>query len=139
MGLVIAWRVCQVLSNHILNRKLGLNLKRIQDVHVKRVVAQVSQTNRFTLYFGIQVDLMLEWDSRSHGRNLSGFNARMALVTAWKVDRFALYLRFRVDFKLESDLRSRRRNPSGFNARMGLVIAWKVSQTDRFALYWESE
>ncbi|KAF7832016.1 uncharacterized protein G2W53_014390 [Senna tora] len=29
----------------------------------KRVVAQVSQTDRFALYLGIRVDLMLEWDS----------------------------------------------------------------------------
>ncbi|KAF7831952.1 uncharacterized protein G2W53_014285 [Senna tora] len=29
----------------------------------KRVVAQVSQTDRFALYLGILVDLMLEWDS----------------------------------------------------------------------------
>ncbi|KAF7832240.1 uncharacterized protein G2W53_014573 [Senna tora] len=30
---------------------------------LKRVDAQVSQTDRFALYFGIRVDLMLEWDS----------------------------------------------------------------------------
>ncbi|KAF7812584.1 uncharacterized protein G2W53_033560 [Senna tora] len=29
-----------------------------------RVVAQESQTDRFALYFGIQVDVKLEWDSR---------------------------------------------------------------------------
>ncbi|KAF7831989.1 uncharacterized protein G2W53_014322 [Senna tora] len=29
----------------------------------KRVIAQVSQTNRFALYLGIRVDLMLGWDS----------------------------------------------------------------------------
>ncbi|KAF7844463.1 uncharacterized protein G2W53_001368 [Senna tora] len=29
----------------------------------KRVVAQESQTNRFALYSGIRVDLMLKWGS----------------------------------------------------------------------------
>ncbi|KAF7835558.1 uncharacterized protein G2W53_010417 [Senna tora] len=63
MGLVIARKVCEVMSKHIFNRKSRLNLKRIQEVEVKRVIAQVSQTYRFALYLGIRVDLMLEWDS----------------------------------------------------------------------------
>ncbi|KAF7832102.1 uncharacterized protein G2W53_014435 [Senna tora] len=63
MGLVIAWMVCKVMSKHILNRKSRLNLKKIQEVQVKGVVALVSQTDSFLLYLGIQVDLMLEWDS----------------------------------------------------------------------------
>ncbi|KAF7839108.1 uncharacterized protein G2W53_007590 [Senna tora] len=63
MGLVIAWKVCQLMLKHILILKSRLNLKRIQEVQVKRVVAQVSQTNRLTLYLGIQGYLMLEWDS----------------------------------------------------------------------------
>ncbi|KAF7832156.1 uncharacterized protein G2W53_014489 [Senna tora] len=53
MAVVIAWKVCEVMSKHILNRKLRLNLKRIQEVQVKHVVAQGSQTNRFALYLGI--------------------------------------------------------------------------------------
>ncbi|KAF7835408.1 uncharacterized protein G2W53_010267 [Senna tora] len=42
---------------------MRLNLKRIQIVQVKRVVAQVIQTDLFALYLGIRVNLMLEWDS----------------------------------------------------------------------------
>ncbi|KAF7824005.1 uncharacterized protein G2W53_022149 [Senna tora] len=53
MELNIAWKECEVMSNHILNGKSRLNLKRIQEVQVKRVVAQVSQTNRFAFYLGI--------------------------------------------------------------------------------------
>ncbi|KAF7844388.1 uncharacterized protein G2W53_001293 [Senna tora] len=49
------------MSRDILNRKLQLNLKRIQEVQVKRVFAQVTQTDRFVLYLGIRVDLMLKW------------------------------------------------------------------------------
>ncbi|KAF7841506.1 uncharacterized protein G2W53_003804 [Senna tora] len=63
MGLVIAWKVCEVMSKYILNRKSQLNLKRNEEVQVKCVDAQVNQTVRFALYLGIHVDLMLEWDS----------------------------------------------------------------------------
>ncbi|KAF7812470.1 uncharacterized protein G2W53_033446 [Senna tora] len=63
MGLLIAWKKCQVMFKDILNRKLRLNLKRIQEVQDKRVVAQVSQTDHFALYLKIRVYLMLEWDS----------------------------------------------------------------------------
>ncbi|KAF7832137.1 uncharacterized protein G2W53_014470 [Senna tora] len=63
MGLVIAWMECEVMSKRNLNRTLKLSLKRIQEVQVKRVVAQVCQTDHFALHLGIQVDSMLEWDS----------------------------------------------------------------------------
>ncbi|KAF7832154.1 uncharacterized protein G2W53_014487 [Senna tora] len=56
MGLVIAWKVYEDISKHILNPKSHLNLKRIQDEQVKLVVALVSQTDSFVLYFGIQLD-----------------------------------------------------------------------------------
>ncbi|KAF7844381.1 uncharacterized protein G2W53_001286 [Senna tora] len=60
MELVITWKVCDIMSKHILSRELQLNLKRIQEVQVKDVVAQVSQIDRFELYLGIRVDLTLE-------------------------------------------------------------------------------
>ncbi|KAF7839131.1 uncharacterized protein G2W53_007613 [Senna tora] len=61
MGLVIAWKELKVMSKHNLNQKSRLNLKRIEEVQVKRVVAQVSHTDRFALYLGIRVNLMLQW------------------------------------------------------------------------------
>ncbi|KAF7839122.1 uncharacterized protein G2W53_007604 [Senna tora] len=63
MGIMITCKECEVMSKHILNQKSRLNLKRIQEVQVKRVVAQVRQIDRFALYLGIRVDLMVEWDS----------------------------------------------------------------------------
>ncbi|KAF7821602.1 uncharacterized protein G2W53_027057 [Senna tora] len=64
MGLVIAWKVCQVMPKHILTLKSQWNLKKEHEKYkFKRVVAQVSQTDRFALYSGIRVDLMLEWGS----------------------------------------------------------------------------
>ncbi|KAF7832140.1 uncharacterized protein G2W53_014473 [Senna tora] len=63
MGLVIAWKECEVMCKNILNQKERLNLKIIQEVQVKRVIAQVSKTDRFVLYAGIRVKLMLGWDS----------------------------------------------------------------------------
>ncbi|KAF7839116.1 uncharacterized protein G2W53_007598 [Senna tora] len=62
-GVVIAWKECEGISKPILNGKSRLDLKRIQEVQVKLVVAQVNQTDRFALYLGIRVDLMLKWDS----------------------------------------------------------------------------
>ncbi|KAF7835553.1 uncharacterized protein G2W53_010412 [Senna tora] len=53
MGLAIAWKVIEFMSKLILNPKSRLNLKVIQEVQVKRVVAQVSETDRFALYLGI--------------------------------------------------------------------------------------
>ncbi|KAF7844389.1 uncharacterized protein G2W53_001294 [Senna tora] len=49
----MAWKVCEVMPKHILNPKSRLNLKRIHEVQVKCVVAQVSQIDRFALYLGI--------------------------------------------------------------------------------------
>ncbi|KAF7824003.1 uncharacterized protein G2W53_022147 [Senna tora] len=62
MGLVIVWKECEVMFKHNLDGKSRLNLKRLQDVRVKRVVAQVSQTDHYALCLGIQVDLTVEWD-----------------------------------------------------------------------------
>ncbi|KAF7841519.1 uncharacterized protein G2W53_003817 [Senna tora] len=63
MGLVIIWKECEVMSKHNINGKAQLNLKRIQEVEVKCVVAQLTQTDRFALNLGMRVDLMLESDS----------------------------------------------------------------------------
>ncbi|KAF7835175.1 uncharacterized protein G2W53_010034 [Senna tora] len=68
MGLVIAWEVCQVMSKHILNGKPRLNIKRIQEAEV-RTCCRTSESNGCVrVVLGIRVRLMLEWDSRSHGR-----------------------------------------------------------------------
>ncbi|KAF7835409.1 uncharacterized protein G2W53_010268 [Senna tora] len=105
MGHVIAWKECEVISRHILNQKSRLILKRIQELQVKSVFAQVRQIDRFVLYFG----------------NPSGFNARMELVIAWK------------DCEVRSEsnrsLRVLFENPRAFNPRMGHVIAWKKCES----------
>ncbi|KAF7832153.1 uncharacterized protein G2W53_014486 [Senna tora] len=125
----MAWKVCEVMSKHISNRKSQLNLKRFQEVQVKSVVAQICQTHCFALYLGFRVDLMLEWDSL-HGRSESnrllrvlfgnprGFNAHMALKIASKLN----LERFK-EVQVE-----RVWNPSGFNARMGLVMCEVISK-----------
>ncbi|KAF7814910.1 uncharacterized protein G2W53_028879 [Senna tora] len=63
MGFAIARKVCQVMSKHILNRNRDSISKELKKYLFKRVVAQVSENDRFALYLGIQVDLMLEWGS----------------------------------------------------------------------------
>ncbi|KAF7812582.1 uncharacterized protein G2W53_033558 [Senna tora] len=88
----------------------------------KRVVAQVSQTDHFTLYLGIQVDLMLEWDSRSHERCVKSclntlrtenreeiskehknYKFKRLAAQVSQTDRFALYLGIQVDLMVEWD------------------------------------
>ncbi|KAF7832172.1 uncharacterized protein G2W53_014505 [Senna tora] len=117
----MAWKVCEVMSKHILNQQLRLNIKGIHEVYVKYVVAQVSQTDRFALYLEIRVDLMLYWDSCSHGRKVCEvmpkhiLNQKLPLndkrnqevpvkrVSAQvsQTDRFALYLGIRANLMLE--------------------------------------
>ncbi|KAF7835171.1 uncharacterized protein G2W53_010030 [Senna tora] len=63
IGFVIAWEVFQVMSNHILNGKPRLNLKRIQEAQV-RTSCRTSESNGCVrVVLGIRVGLMLEWDS----------------------------------------------------------------------------
>ncbi|KAF7835034.1 uncharacterized protein G2W53_009893 [Senna tora] len=112
MGLMIPWEVCQVMPKHILKGKPRLNLNIIQEAQV-RTCSRTSESNGcFRVVLGIRVDLMLEWDSCSHGRgvkqmrsrcigNLRGSNALMALVIAWE---------------------------GRFNGRKGLAIIWEVCQ-----------
>ncbi|KAF7835177.1 uncharacterized protein G2W53_010036 [Senna tora] len=62
-GLLIAWEVSQVMSEHILNGKPRLNLKRIQEAEV-RTCCHTSELNGCVrVVLGIRVGLMLEWDS----------------------------------------------------------------------------
>ncbi|KAF7844382.1 uncharacterized protein G2W53_001287 [Senna tora] len=63
MGLVIALKVCEVMSKDILNLKSRFNLKRIEQLQEKCVNGQVCYTDRFALNLGIPMDLMLGWDS----------------------------------------------------------------------------
>ncbi|KAF7839147.1 uncharacterized protein G2W53_007629 [Senna tora] len=53
MRLLITWMVFEGMSKHMLNIKTRLNLKRIEEIQIKRGVAHVSQTDRFALYLGI--------------------------------------------------------------------------------------
>ncbi|KAF7842015.1 uncharacterized protein G2W53_004313 [Senna tora] len=90
MQLVIAWKACEVISEHTLNQKSPLNLKRIEDVQVQTCFCTSESNGSLHVVCG----------------NPSGFNARMGLMIAWKVsqiDRFALLLGIRVDLLLELD------------------------------------
>ncbi|KAF7839135.1 uncharacterized protein G2W53_007617 [Senna tora] len=59
-GLVIARKEYEVMLKYILKQKSRLKLKRIEEVPVKHVVAQLRQTDRFALNLGIRLDLMLK-------------------------------------------------------------------------------
>ncbi|KAF7802117.1 uncharacterized protein G2W53_041228 [Senna tora] len=57
------------MSKHILEEKSLSDLKNVHEVRVKSLVAQVSETDRFALYFGNRVDLVLQLESSWHGRS----------------------------------------------------------------------
>ncbi|KAF7832168.1 uncharacterized protein G2W53_014501 [Senna tora] len=118
MGLMIKWKVCEVLSKHILNQKSRTNLNRIPEVQVKRFDAQVSQTDRFAMLLGIQVDLMLEW---THDR-LEGELNRSLRVALGNPIEFIAGIGFVISFKLNL-----KRNQE---VQVKCVVA-QVSQIDR--------
>ncbi|KAF7835032.1 uncharacterized protein G2W53_009891 [Senna tora] len=63
IGLVIAWEVFQAMCKQILKGKPRLNLNIIQEAQV-RTCSRTSESNGFIrVVLGIEVDLMLEWDS----------------------------------------------------------------------------
>ncbi|KAF7800567.1 uncharacterized protein G2W53_045018 [Senna tora] len=117
MGLVIAWEVCQVKSEHILKGKRRLNLKTIQEAHVRKCCRTSESSGCIRLVFG----------------NPSGSNARMGLVITWEMPLRSIgnssefYGGIRLVIAWEMHLRCIG-NPSGFNGRIGLVIAWEVCQ-----------
>ncbi|KAF7835178.1 uncharacterized protein G2W53_010037 [Senna tora] len=76
MGLVITWEVWQVMYRHILNGKLRVNLKLIQDAQVQTCCRTSESNGCVRIVLGIRVGLMLEFDSFSYG---SGSIARMGL------------------------------------------------------------
>ncbi|KAF7812409.1 uncharacterized protein G2W53_033385 [Senna tora] len=124
MGLVLACEECKVMSKLILIQNLRLNLKRFQELQVKRVVAQVSQIDHFALHLGIpsgfngRMGLMIAWKR--------GFNAQMGLVITWK--------EFEVTSKHILNQNSRL-NLKIFQEEQVKCVVAEVSQTDRFALY----
>ncbi|KAF7800564.1 uncharacterized protein G2W53_045015 [Senna tora] len=63
MGLVIAWEVCQAISEHILNGKPRFNLKRIQEAQVRTCCRTSESNGSVRVVFGIRVGLIVEWES----------------------------------------------------------------------------
>ncbi|KAF7812575.1 uncharacterized protein G2W53_033551 [Senna tora] len=51
------------MSKHIFTENRDCISKEFKKYKFKRVVAQESEIDRFTLYLAIRVDLKLEWDS----------------------------------------------------------------------------
>ncbi|KAF7835197.1 uncharacterized protein G2W53_010056 [Senna tora] len=68
MGLMIAWVVCQAKSKHILKQKPRLNLKKVQEAQLGTCYRTSESNGCLLVVLGIRVDLMVEWDSLSHGR-----------------------------------------------------------------------
>ncbi|KAF7814942.1 uncharacterized protein G2W53_028911 [Senna tora] len=58
------------MSEHIPNEKSRSNIRNLDELRGKRLVAQVSETRRFALYLLTGFDLMLQLESSWHGRSV---------------------------------------------------------------------
>ncbi|KAF7808118.1 uncharacterized protein G2W53_040279 [Senna tora] len=68
----------------------------------KRAIAQVSENDRFELYLGVRVDLMLSNGVRDHlEEELKKYKFKRVVAQVSQTDRFALYLGIEAVSKLE--------------------------------------
>ncbi|KAF7812680.1 uncharacterized protein G2W53_033656 [Senna tora] len=134
-----------IMSQHIPDIKLRLDLRNLHELRGKRLVAQVSQTRQFALYSRTGVVLILQLESSWHGRSVghvSTYSGRQIVVGSQKPSRIfeAKDLLHKPDDKSWSDLRNlhvlrgkrlvaqvsqtrRFPNRSGFDAPIGVVLA----------------
>ncbi|KAF7839203.1 uncharacterized protein G2W53_007685 [Senna tora] len=130
-----------LLRKTISDEKSRSDLRNLHELRGKRLVAQVSETRRSTLYLRTGVDLMFQLDSSWHGRsvdhvltyfggksrsdlkNLHELRGKRLVAQVSETRRFALYLRTGVDllFQLESSWHGR-------SVDHGLTYSgWKIS------------
>ncbi|KAF7802624.1 uncharacterized protein G2W53_041735 [Senna tora] len=101
--------------------------KNLLELRGKRLVAQVSQTRRFALYFRAVVVLMLQLQSSSLGRSVDyvlTYSGRKIAVGSQKPSRIT---RQKTCCASESNttIRVLIANRSGFDAPIGVVLAWE--------------
>ncbi|KAF7835423.1 uncharacterized protein G2W53_010282 [Senna tora] len=121
------------------NDKSPLDLRNLQELRGKRLVAQVSETRRFTFFLRTGMDLMLQLESSWHGRSVdhvltysgreiaSGFDVPIGVVMAWEergsglnIFRTTNHVRISETFK-----NYEAKDLSGFDAPIGFVMAWE--------------
>ncbi|KAF7832000.1 uncharacterized protein G2W53_014333 [Senna tora] len=140
MTLVLAWeergsclnifqmtnhgRISETFTNYEGKDLLSKNL---HELRRKRLVAQVSQTHRFALYFQTGVVLMLQLESSWHGRSVNHvltYSGRKIVVGSKKPSRIT-----RQETCCASESNTSVRvvfaNRSGFDAPIEVVLAWE--------------
>ncbi|KAF7812703.1 uncharacterized protein G2W53_033679 [Senna tora] len=125
LGMGGAW----IMSQHIPDDKLQLDLRNLHELRGKRLVAQVSQIRRFALYSRTRVVMMLQLESSWHGRSVD--QERGSCLNIFRMtnrgrisETFTSY----EDDKSWSDLRN-------LHELRGKRLVAQVSQTHRFVLY----
>ncbi|KAF7835139.1 uncharacterized protein G2W53_009998 [Senna tora] len=131
IGVVLAWeerRSClNIFRTTNRDHKSRSDLRNIPELRGKRLVAQVSQTRRFSLYSRTGMVLMLRLESSWHGRivdHVLTYSKRQIAVGSQKPSRI---MRQKTCCASESN-RSVPvvfANRSGFDAPIGVVLAWE--------------
>ncbi|KAF7820976.1 uncharacterized protein G2W53_026431 [Senna tora] len=105
--------------------------KNLHELRGKRLVAQVSETRRFSLYLRTRVELMLELESPWHGRSVDHvltYSGHEIAVGSQKPSRITRQKTCCGDEKSRSDLRN-------LHEFRGKRLVAQGSETRRFALY----
>ncbi|KAF7812683.1 uncharacterized protein G2W53_033659 [Senna tora] len=116
-----------IMSQHSPDDKSWSDLKNLQELRGKRLVAQVSQTRRFALYSRTAVVLILQLESSWHGRSVdhvSTYSGRQIVVGSLKPSRIT---RQKACCASESNTSVRVvfANRTGFDDPIGVVLAWE--------------
>ncbi|KAF7821058.1 uncharacterized protein G2W53_026513 [Senna tora] len=136
------------------NDKSRPDLRNLNELRGKSLVAQVSETHRFELYLRSRVELMLKLESSWRGRSVdhvlsnsgkeitigsqkpSRIKRQKTCCAMTETRQFALYLRSRVELMLELESSWRGRSvdhvltysgkeiESGIDARIGVFMVW---------------
>ncbi|KAF7812674.1 uncharacterized protein G2W53_033650 [Senna tora] len=123
LGMGGAW----IMSQHIPDEKSRSDLKNLHELRGKRLVAQVSQTRRFTLYSRTGVVLILQLDSSWHARSMDHASTYYGRQIAVGSQKSSGITRQKTCCASESNTSVRVvfANRSGFDAPIGVVLAWE--------------
>ncbi|KAF7802486.1 uncharacterized protein G2W53_041597 [Senna tora] len=117
----------QIMSYHIMDEKLGSDLRNLHKLRAKRLVAHMSQTRRFAFYLLTGVVLMLQLELSWHGRSVDHvltYSGRQIPVESQKPSRIMRQKTFCAS-ESNTSVRVVFAIRSGFDAPIGVVLAWE--------------
>ncbi|KAF7835428.1 uncharacterized protein G2W53_010287 [Senna tora] len=109
------------------NDKPWTNLRNFHELRGKTLVAQVSETCRFALYFRTGVDLMLQLELSWHGRSVDHVLTYSGPKIAVKSQKPSQITRQKTcgASELNTSVRFVFANPSQYDAPIGVFMAWE--------------